>query len=89
MAISQQEFDTILNDETKQIDENIAWGKDEDHSPALDSGPTSRRKPVILCLWLIVTTLPRVRFHTPSSIETRDAYMLLTSARTTTTRNAT
>ena len=36
MAISQQEFDTILNDETKQIDEDIAWGKDEDHSPALE-----------------------------------------------------
>ena len=36
MAISQQEFDTILNDETKRIDEDIAWGKDEDHSPALE-----------------------------------------------------
>lgn len=25
MAISQQEFDTILNDETRRIDEDSAW----------------------------------------------------------------
>ncbi len=36
MAISQQEFDTIPGDETKRIDEDLAWVKDEDHSPALE-----------------------------------------------------
>ena len=34
MTISQQEFETILDDDTKSIVEDIKWTEDEDHSPA-------------------------------------------------------
>lgn len=36
MTISQQEFETILDDHTKAITEDIKWIEDEDHSPALE-----------------------------------------------------
>lgn len=35
MTITQQEFETILTDDTKTIVEDITWTEDEDHSPAL------------------------------------------------------
>ena len=34
MRLSDTEFRSILEDETKQIPENITWKEDEDHSPA-------------------------------------------------------
>ena len=34
MAISQQEFEAILADETKEIAQDLVWREDEDHSPA-------------------------------------------------------
>lgn len=34
MTIRQQEFERILADDTLTIVEDIAWGEDEDHSPA-------------------------------------------------------
>ena len=32
--MTQNEFEAILSDETKEISENITWSDDEDHSPA-------------------------------------------------------
>ena len=34
MTISQQEFESILHDDSKMIEGNIKWQHDEDHSPA-------------------------------------------------------
>ena len=34
MSISQQEFEVILADETKEIAQDLVWEKDESHSPA-------------------------------------------------------
>lgn len=34
MTISQQEFEIILADETKEIAQDLVWKYDEDHSPA-------------------------------------------------------
>ena len=34
MTISQQEFELILADDTKEIVQDLAWAEDEDHSPA-------------------------------------------------------
>ena len=34
MTISQQEFEVILADDTKEIAQDLAWAEDEDHSPA-------------------------------------------------------
>lgn len=34
--LTDAEFNTILNDETKQIDRDIVWLKDEDHSPCIE-----------------------------------------------------
>lgn len=34
MPITQTEFETLINDETKYVDGDIAWAEDEDHSPA-------------------------------------------------------
>ncbi|HPB51570.1 MAG TPA: hypothetical protein PLZ31_10145, partial [Myxococcota bacterium] len=36
MGLSNSEFETILADTTKQIDGDIDWQEDEDHSPALE-----------------------------------------------------
>ena len=36
MAITQTEFDTILDDNTKRIDGDIVWRQDPDHSPAYE-----------------------------------------------------
>lgn len=33
MTISQQEFEVILADDTKEIAQDLAWAEDEDHSP--------------------------------------------------------
>lgn len=32
--ITQQEFEAILSDETKRIEQDLVWREDEDHSPA-------------------------------------------------------
>ena len=34
MTISQQEFETILGDDSKTIEGDITWAEDTDHSPA-------------------------------------------------------
>src|SRR5882762_601599 len=34
--MKQQDFDAFLADTTKQINEDIIWRKDEDHSPAVE-----------------------------------------------------
>lgn len=34
--ISQQEFDAILADTTKRIEQDLTWCDDEDHSPAVE-----------------------------------------------------
>ena len=34
MTINQQEFETVLADDTKEIAQDLAWAEDEDHSPA-------------------------------------------------------
>ena len=34
MPISQQEFEAILADDTKEIAQDLSWGEDKDHSPA-------------------------------------------------------
>ena len=34
MSLSQQEFEAILADETKEIAQDLGWGEDEDASPA-------------------------------------------------------
>ncbi|MYC80894.1 MAG: hypothetical protein F4X19_02225 [Acidobacteria bacterium] len=34
MTISQQEFEVILADDTKEIAQDLTWAEDEDHSPA-------------------------------------------------------
>jgi len=36
MALTNVEFETILNDLSKRIDGDIAWREDEDHSPAVE-----------------------------------------------------
>ena len=36
MTITQQEFESILADTTKEIREDLVWRDDEDHSPALE-----------------------------------------------------
>jgi hypothetical protein len=36
MPITQNEFEVILADETKQIDGDVIWKQDEDHSPAVE-----------------------------------------------------
>lgn len=35
MPITQQDFETLLNDPSKRIEGDIRWGDDEDHSPAV------------------------------------------------------
>jgi hypothetical protein len=34
--MKQQDFETLLADTTKKIDENITWEMDEDHSPTVE-----------------------------------------------------
>ena len=34
MTINQQEFETVLADDTKEITQDLVWDEDEDHSPA-------------------------------------------------------
>ena len=34
--MKQQDFEVLLADTTKQIDENITWEADEDHSPTVE-----------------------------------------------------
>ena len=34
--MQQSEFETLLSDASKQIDGDIAWSEDEDHSPSLE-----------------------------------------------------
>ena len=34
--LTQAEFEEFINDTTKQIDGNILWIEDEDHSPAVE-----------------------------------------------------
>ena len=34
MTINQQEFETVLADDTKEIAQDLAWAEDEDRSPA-------------------------------------------------------
>lgn len=36
MALTNTEFATILDDESKRIDGDIAWQEDEDHSPSVE-----------------------------------------------------
>lgn len=36
MALTQAEFDTLLDDVTKRIDGDIAWQADEDHSSCME-----------------------------------------------------
>ena len=36
MALTQTEFETMLNDATKRIEDDIVWQADEDHSPCVD-----------------------------------------------------
>ena len=36
MTISQQDFESILADDTKQVTGDITWTDDDDHSPALE-----------------------------------------------------
>jgi len=36
MSLTQNEFEAILTDETKHIDEAISWLEDEDHSPGVE-----------------------------------------------------
>lgn len=36
MALTQTEFETLLNDATKRIEGDIVWQTDEDHSPCVD-----------------------------------------------------
>jgi hypothetical protein len=36
MSLTNTEFETILSDATKQIEGDIAWQEDEDHSPAIE-----------------------------------------------------
>lgn len=36
MPLTDAEFESILEDETKRIREDITWREDEDHSPALE-----------------------------------------------------
>lgn len=35
MTLTNAEFDAILNDETKYIEDDIRWSEDEDHSPSV------------------------------------------------------
>ncbi|MFG0336216.1 MAG: DUF6978 family protein [Maioricimonas sp. JB049] len=34
--MTQEEFEELIGDESKRVDENIQWREDEDHSPALE-----------------------------------------------------
>ena len=36
MPLTDVEFASILNDDTKRIEDDVAWTADEDHSPALE-----------------------------------------------------
>lgn len=36
MTLTNTEFETILNDESKRIDSDIVWQEDEDHSPCVE-----------------------------------------------------
>jgi len=36
MSLTQNEFDAILADPTKGIQDDIAWAEDEDHSPSVE-----------------------------------------------------
>jgi hypothetical protein len=36
LGMLQTEFETLINDETKRIVEDISWAEDEDHSPVLE-----------------------------------------------------
>ena len=36
MTLTNTEFQTILNDTSKRIDEDIVWQEDEDHSPSVE-----------------------------------------------------
>ncbi len=36
MTLSNTEFETILSDPSKRIEENITWQEDEDHSPSVE-----------------------------------------------------
>ena len=36
MPLTDIEFDSILNDDTKRIDYDVSWANDEDHSPAVE-----------------------------------------------------
>jgi hypothetical protein len=34
--MTQEEFEALITDETKNIDSNISWSEDKDHSPTLE-----------------------------------------------------
>ena len=36
MPLTDGEFASILSDDTKRIEEDLAWTEDEDHSPAFE-----------------------------------------------------
>jgi len=36
MALSQTEFDTIMNDASKRVEGDLSWEEDEDHSPSVE-----------------------------------------------------
>ena len=36
MTLTNTEFETILKDQSKRIEEDIAWQEDEDHSPSVE-----------------------------------------------------
>jgi hypothetical protein len=36
MPLSQTEFESILADKSKRIDNNVSWSEDEDHSPSVE-----------------------------------------------------
>ena len=36
MALTQTEFETLLNDNSKRLEGDIVWEEDEDHSPCLE-----------------------------------------------------